>query len=224
MQFLYHGEAGAESIKLTGDDHRYITKIRRHRVGDTIALRNLSDEDIHFYIIENIDKKTAQLYKSESKTLPTTPNRYLHIGWCIIEPKKIEKTLPALNEIGVSAVTFIRCGRSQSNFKIDTKRLETILINSSQQCGRSAPMRINFVDSIEQFIQKHPQTYMLNFSDTKLSRDRDIDINTIIIGCEGGFDERETALIRPENVVGLDTPMVLRSETAAIAAASMILL
>jgi 16S rRNA (uracil1498-N3)-methyltransferase len=222
VQFLYHEEAGSDQISLDGDRYRYIFKVRRNRVGDAIALRNLSNEIVYFYTIESIDRKTAQLQRSNSKFLSIAPNRYFHIGWCIIDPKKIEKTLPSLNEIGVSRITFIHCDRSQKHFEPDTERIRTILLNSSQQCGRSAPMKINFVDSIEQFIEEHPQTYMLNFSDTKLTRGMYID--TIIIGCEGGFDERETALLQPEKVVGLDTPMVLRSETAALAAASVILL
>jgi 16S rRNA (uracil1498-N3)-methyltransferase len=222
VQFLYHPDAEAQQITLDGDSYRYIFKVRRHRAGDTIALRNLSDEIVHFYTIENIDKKTAQLQKSDSKPLSVAPDRYLHIGWCTIDPKKIEKTLPSLNEIGVSKITFIHCERSQKNFKPDTDRLSSILLNSSQQCGRSKIMEVDFENSLEEFVSKYPEAYMLNFSDTKLNPQMNIEI--IIIGCEGGFTDTETTLLSPEKTIGFNTHMTLRSENAAVAAASQILL
>jgi hypothetical protein len=46
VQYLFHKEAGASSLILKGDEHRYIFKVRRHREGETIALRNLEDDSI----------------------------------------------------------------------------------------------------------------------------------------------------------------------------------
>jgi len=39
--YLYNTDAGASQLTLTGDDHRYIFKVRRHKVEDTLYLRNL---------------------------------------------------------------------------------------------------------------------------------------------------------------------------------------
>jgi len=222
VQFLYHRDAGSQQLILAGDEYRYIVKVRRHHAEDLIAMRNMRDDLLHSYRINAIDKKRAFLELIDTYALPVTAQKQLHLGWCIIDPKKIEKSLPALNETGVAKITFIRCGRSQSNFKIDIKRLETILVNSSQQCGRSSMMEIDFADSLETFIKTNPQTYMLDFSDIKLKPE--MDIRTIVIGCEGGFEKHETALPEPEKIVGLDTPMILRSETAAVAVAARILL
>jgi 16S rRNA (uracil1498-N3)-methyltransferase len=49
-------------------------------------------------------------------------------------------------------------------------------------------------------------------------------IDTVLIGSEGGLSESERALLQKQKVVRLDTPMILRSETAATAIASKILL
>jgi len=182
----------------------------------------MADEILYQYIVENISRREAILVLAKGEKSLVTPSRYLHIGWCIIDPKKIEKTLPALNETGVSKITFVRCQRSQSNYRLDLGRIESILLNSSQQCGRSELMNIEIVDSLREFVSLYPDAYMLNFSDNALSREMDID--TVVVGCEGGFDDSERAMFAKEQIVGLDTPMILRSETAVVAVASNLLL
>ena len=134
MQYLYHQDAGAKHLTLTGDEHRYIFKVRRHRAGETIMLRNLNDQNIYSYNIESMDKKEASLLLSSQRELRVEAKQPLHIGWCMIEPKNIEKLLPTLNEIGVDKITFIECQRSQKNFKLDLKRLEKILPTVWTQC------------------------------------------------------------------------------------------
>jgi len=222
MQYLLHSEAGASQITLEGDPYRYLIKVRRHRVGDRVALRNGEDHTLHFYTLERIDRRTAGLTYQASEERAITPRRGLHIGWCRIDPKAIEKVLPILNEMGVSTITFIDCDRSQKHFRLDQERLEKILTNSSQQCGRSDRMRIATAPDITTFLADNPDARLLHFSDTTLSCDGEN--ATIIIGPEGGFTDAETALFTPGRIVGLDTPMVLRSESAAVAVASRVVL
>ena len=209
-------------LTLEGDDHRYIFKVRRHKVEDTLYLRNLEDGLLHRYLITYIDKRSVMLTLQESTTLDVKAKQLLHIGWCVIDPKSVEKVLPSLNEIGVEKITFIYCKRSQKSFKLDFKRLEKILLNSSQQSGRSKMMKLEMAESLESFIEQNPKCKMLNFSETNFISNTMLD--TIVIGCEGGFHEEEVALFTPENVVGFDTPLVLKSESAACAVSAKILL
>jgi len=223
MQYLYHEHAGDATLELQGDAHHYIFKVRRHRVNDAIALRDLKNDTIYMYRIVDMDKKQAHLALTEERNLPIKAKRDLHIGWCTIEPKNIEKVLPILNEMGVAHITFIHCDRSQQNFKIDFERLERILLNSSQQCGRSDKMKLELGGNLKEFLSSHPEALMLNFSDKSLS---DIDLAdnmTFVIGCEGGFSDKEVKLMPSDRIVGLDTPLILRSESAVCAVASKML-
>ncbi len=223
MQYLYHEQAGDAELELNGDAHHYIFKVRRHRANDIIALRDLKNDIIYMYRIVNMDKKQAHLLLLEEKNLSIKAAKELHIGWCMIEPKNIEKVLPILNEMGVAHITFIHCDRSQQNFKIDFDRFERILLNSSQQCGRSDKMKLELGGNLKEFIINHPEALMLNFSDKSLS---DIDLDedvTIIVGCEGGFSDKEVRLVPSDKIVGLDTPLILRSESAVCAVASKLL-
>ena len=220
--YLYHKEAGQPQLTLLGDEHRYIFKVRRHQVDDTLYLRNLEDGLLHRYRIVYIDKRSVILELQESQILEVRAKRSLHIGWCVIDPKNIEKVLPSLNEMGVEKITFIYCKRSQKSFKIDFKRLEKILLNSSQQSGRSEMMQLEIADDLKGFLKNYPESKMLNFSENIIGSQSDID--TIVIGCEGGFHEDEVGLFKAENIIGFDTPLVLKSESAVCSVASKILL
>lgn len=222
MLYLYNLHAGTSSLILEGDDHRYIFKVRRHKINDFLFLRNLEDGLLHRYLITSMDKHTTQLELQESKKNEIIASKSLHIGWCVIDPKNIEKTLPSLNEMGVEKITFIYCERSQKSFKIDFKRLEKILLNSSQQSGRSQMMKLEVVEGLKDFLMKYPESKMLNFSENFFIDD--VFISTIVVGCEGGFTEVEIALFKTENIVGFKTPLVLKSESAVCALASKILL
>ena len=222
MLYLYNTQAGESSLSLEGDDHRYIFKVRRHKLDDTLYLRNLEDGLLHQYRITFIDKRSVMLALQKSSTLEVQSKQQLHIGWCVIDPKSIEKVLPSLNEMGVEKITFIYCKRSQKSFKIDFKRLEKILLNSSQQSGRSQMMQLEMAEDLPQFLAKYPQSKMLNFSENNFISNTSFD--TIVIGCEGGFHVDEVALFKPEDIVGFDTPLVLKSESAVCAVASKLLL
>lgn len=222
MLYLYHKDASQNQLTLVGDEHRYIFKVRRHKVEDTLYLRNLEDGLLHRYIITYIDKRSVILELQESKTLDVKAKISLHIGWCIIDPKSVEKVLPSLNEMGVDKITFFYCKRSQQSFTLDFKRLEKILLNSSQQSGRSQMMVLEMSDSLEMFLKENPSAKMLNFSENNFISNSYID--TIVIGCEGGFHEEEVDFFEAKNIVGFDTPLVLKSESAVCAVASKVLL
>jgi len=220
--YLYHKDAGAPTLALSGDDHRYLFKVRRHKAEDTLYLRNLTDTYIYGYEVVTIDKRSVTLSCISKEKLEINAPKKLHIGWCIIDPKNIEKILPSLNELGVGKISFIYCQRSQKSFKPDFKRLNKILLNSSQQSGRSSMMELEVVETLQIFLQKYPQSYMLNFSEKSIENAKE-DIETILIGCEGGFSEEEISLFDREKIVGFTTPLVLKSETAVCAVAAKLL-
>jgi 16S rRNA (uracil1498-N3)-methyltransferase len=221
--YVAHEKAGEQHLKITGELFKYLIKVRRHKEGDVLVLR--SHENIALsceYRVESIEPKTLYLSLVGVSEQKCEPTRGLHIGWCIVDTKSVEKILPMLNEIGVKKISFIYCERSQKNFKPDFKRFERILQSSSMQCGRTDAMEFETLKKIELFLEKYPQCAVFDFCDTVLRGDERFE--TILIGSEGGFSDLEKALLKTQNVYRLDTPMVLRAETAVVAVASKMLL
>ncbi len=216
MQFLYHPDSGLSKIKIEGESYRYIFKVRRHREGERIVLRNLKDQFAYFYKIDSVTRREAELVFLEKEESEVKPKHSMHLGWCIIDPKVVEKTLPMLNEFGVEKISFVYCDRSQRNFKLDFDRLTRIAINSSQQCGRSSLIKFEMFDSINSFFQKYPESAVLDFGGKPI--DCKSRVKSILVGCEGGFSDQERNLFKDRLIFSLKTPLVLRSESAMVAA------
>lgn len=223
MQFSFHPDASNSFIEIENDLYKYLIKARRHKVDEEIAFRNLEDKNIYIYKITSIDRRKAscELVSSEEKIVENP--KKLHIAWCLVDPKTIEKSIASLNEIGVDKITFIYCEYSQKNFKINFEKLEKILINSSSQCGRSSIIKLETCDCLDKFLEENKESYILDFSKTLIDEKKD-EISTFILGCEGGFSLDERSYFDKKKIVGFNSNLILRSETAIISAASKILI
>lgn len=223
MQFTYDEFCGENILEIKDEVYNYLIKARRHKIDDEIYFRNLKDENLYLYKIVLIDKKKAilNLLNSEKKILIN--NKTLHIGWCVIDPKTVEKYIASFNEMGVDRISFIYSDYSQKNFKINIEKLERILINSSCQCGRSDIIKLDIYKNLNEFISKNQNVYFLDFSTTLIDEKKD-EIKTIVIGCEGGFSNNERENFDKDFIVGFDSNLILRSETAVLAVCSKIIL
>ncbi|MBV5278671.1 MAG: 16S rRNA (uracil(1498)-N(3))-methyltransferase [Campylobacteraceae bacterium] len=222
MQFVYHHDAGLEQLCLDIKAYDHLFKVRRLGVGSVMAWRNLEDDYLYEYEIISLGKKEAILELVSKKEHRVVASPSLHVGWCVIDPKIIEKTMSMLNELGVWKISFVYAEFSQKQYKIDEERIKRILINSSQQCGRSTMMKIEIVESIKTYMECYPQSAILDFCDRKIG-DKST-ISSILIGPEGGFSQKERSLLKENEAYGLVCPTILRSETAVVALASKILL
>lgn len=223
MTFVFDEDAGSSELVLKGESFKYLIKVRRHGVGDLLAFRQREQPStLHRYKLLAIDGRQAHLQLQESKTYEVKAGYPLHIGWCVIDSKSVEKVLPSLNELGVTKITFIECDRSQKNFKPDFKRYERILESSMQQCGRTHKMVFETATNIASFVKTNPDCAVFDFCET-VYPDSD-PYETVLIGAEGGFSDKEREIMQQQKVFRLDTAMILRSETAAVAIASKILL
>ena len=223
MIYVFNEDAGDENLILKGELFKYMIKVRRHKIDDEILFRNQNDiKTLHRYKIVEIAPKKVILELLNSKYLEIKAKKDLHIGWCKIDVKSIEKILPSLSEIGVNKITFIDCDRSQRNIKLDFKRFNRILESSMQQCGSTQKIEFVISKNLEEFIRLNPDAKVFDFTEKTL--DEVGDIKTIIIGCEGGFSQKEKKLLSSLEVFRLDTPMVLRSESAVMAVASKVIL
>jgi len=99
MQYLYNSDSGLDLLSISGEDYKYLFRVRRLKVGSFVQLRNLKDNKLYTYKVLTVNKKEAALELAFSEESQVLPKKELHIGWCIIDPKNIEKALPSLNEI-----------------------------------------------------------------------------------------------------------------------------
>lgn len=221
--YIFDEDAGESHLKIKGELHKYLVKVRRHKEGDELALRNRRDTAmLHLYKVVEVEPRVLHLELLSSSRNEVNPRKELHIAWCVIDPKSVEKILPSLCEIGVSKISFIFCDRSQKNFKLDFNRLERIVEASMQQSGRTSFMSFDSYKNISLFIKDFPDTKVFDFTENVLEGESDF--KQVLIGCEGGFSPIEKEFLVSQEVFRLNSEMVLRSESAVMAIASKILL
>jgi 16S rRNA (uracil1498-N3)-methyltransferase len=221
MQFVYHEQSGNSVLHIEDELYKYLIKVRRHNTQETIFFRNLKENNVYEYKIESISKKSALLNLVNQEVNAVENEQNIHLAWCMVDTKTIEKELPYLNELGVKKISFVYADYSQKNFKLNFDKYTKILINSCQQCGRSSLMEFEVFNSVDEFLNAYPKSFMFNFSQTPIVSD--LGVETIIVGCEGGFSKREVELFEASKIVGVNTNLILRSETAVTVVASKLL-
>ena len=219
MQFVYDKDASQNQLTITDENYRYLFKARRLKVGDVVSFRNLVDDVLYTYQIEEIGKKEARLSLKDSTTHEIKKRKELHLIWCVIESKIIYATLPMLNQLGVSKISFIYCDRSQKNFKVDLQKCQKIVISSCQQSGRTDLMELEMLDNLDDVLEK-TDISVLDFGGELEWGEP----SCVLVGCEGGFSQKEREKLKDCKKIGLNTDLILKSETAIITIASKLLI
>lgn len=223
MIYIFDENAGDKTLSIKGELFKYLVKARRQGIDDELAFRDKKNiTTLHKYRVTDIESRVLSLELIGSKCEEVKSEKELHIAWCVVDAKSVEKVLPSLCEIGVSKISFIFCERSQKNFKPDLRRYERIVEASMQQSGRTSIMVFDTYKNIAAFIKEFPDTKVFDFTENILSGDSDF--KRVLIGCEGGFSKNEKEMLQSQEVFRLNSPMVLRSESAVMAVASKILL
>lgn len=219
MQFIYEPNCHKKIINLNKNALLHLS-VRRFRanLGAILKLANLIDNQIYFYEIKEIlrNELILSLQKSEiiSQNAPDS-----HIIQAIFDVNDFYKILPFLNELFVKKITLFYGDFSQKNNKINLEKINKILINSCEQCGRMSLLEIEILKNLDEVLKIYPNACALDFSNNFLN---EIPNAPIIIGCEGGFSAREREIL-DNRIFSLKIPLILRAKTAGIFIASQFL-
>ena len=221
--FYSNYKATDKYIVMNEIDSKHISRSFRKNIGDSIRVTNGLGCLCNAEIIER-GKKIKVKIKSIEKF--EAPNLSIHIA---ISPLKnisrFEWFVEKATELGISQITPVVCEHSEKK-KVNTERLERILISSLKQSNQFFKPRINSINTFENFIlNSEDQLLMANLkTSNKLSEKLFTKPNIcLMIGPEGGFSNSEIDLAKKQDIkeVTLGNSR-LRSETAAIYGMSII--
>jgi 16S rRNA (uracil1498-N3)-methyltransferase len=218
MRFLFCDRAGETALSLPSEQFLHL-KARRARVGEIVALRNLREDNIYAYLIESFGRFEARLTLANSESKPVLPRRDTRLAWCVVDPKAIEKSLPFLNETGVGKLSLLWSEKSQRGFRPNLDRFDRIIAGSCEQCGRSRKMAIEIAE-LDEFLRGASDAAILDFGGAPITSEA-ARTKTFVVGPEGGFGAKDYAAFGSLPRFSVDTPLVLRSETAISLIASL---
>jgi len=223
---------GAELL-VDGDRARYLGRALRLRVGDEIIVFNGEGPE-WTATIDAMTKSTATLRICDSYEAGTESPLKIHLVQGVSRGERMDYVVQKATELGIKRITPVLT--EYGVVKFDEKRAakrrehwEHIAVSACEQCGRT---RLPLIDS------------PMSLKDWFGSKPNDVDAELILrpgapvgltgieapttkvcvlIGPEGGFSETEyeDATIADFDAVSLG-PRVLRTETAAVAALSVL--
>lgn len=211
------------NILLAKDEARHLISVMRAQIGSQVFVTD-GEGNLFATKILSIEKNEAQLNINEQKFFA---NDFENIFFCIPHLKKqdrLEYMIEKLIELGASQLIIFN---SDTTLKRDFKmeRNERLIIPAMKQSLNLHKAKIQY-SSLQEIISlegekivfaQDAQQSFLNYNFEKLSRGA----RYFIIGPEGDFSQHEKNKFAEDEKYFL-TKNRLRSETAAIAAASII--
>ena len=204
------------------------TNVFRYRQGDFVILFNGNGHDYR-YLLKEITKTSCYLALVET-TSSYIPSQKISLCLSIIKKDNFELATQKATELGVTSIIPILSSRSEKkNLSLD--RLKKIVIEASEQCGRGDIPFISPIITLEEAlasITPHQHGVVLNMGGTSFATAKN-DIKNketvLFVGPEGGWSDEDLLLIRKRGVQEYSLgESVLRAETAAIAASTLLIL
>jgi 16S rRNA (uracil1498-N3)-methyltransferase len=240
--FVPPGQFQPHEVTVAGEDARHLVKVLRSRVGDRFIAADGQGREVLAEIAEIGRDEVRAVILEERKPTPE-PKVSIWVAQSLPKADKMDTILQKGTEIGVARFLPFRSARTivQYDDRKEEKRTERwrkIIKEAAEQAHRSRMPDVAAPVSWKELLGIVPRTELAMICYEKESangikallkrhaagRGPTQGPLMIIIGPEGGFDEREVdeALAAGCEAVSLG-PRILRTETAALVAAAAIL-
>ena len=209
--------------KLDKSQSHYLSKVMRINIGQSFSLFNQTEE--WEAKIKEINKGIVEF--SVIKKLRSASNeREIWLAFAPIKLNYLNLMIQKATELGVTKFIPILTERTIVR-KLNDKRLNKIIIEASEQSNRLKVPKLDRILKLDNFLKLNRNTNIifgdLNTNNNKINF-KSSDPLCILIGPEGDFTvkERENILKLKKLIPLKINKNILRSETAAISALSII--
>jgi 16S rRNA (uracil1498-N3)-methyltransferase len=198
-------------VAIVGDDARHLARSLRARVGEEIEVVDPAG----MLLTVRLDKVSADRVEGAvvaERVHHPEPVARISIGIAHLPAPALELVLSRCTEAGAFSFVVIRADRSVAR-GAKTERWETICREASMLAGRLVVPEVAGPASLEEAMSVSSSPVMLTRGApflSAMSRPRDV---TLLIGPEGGWSDRELALVKLKAGLG---PRNLRADTAAL--------
>jgi 16S rRNA (uracil1498-N3)-methyltransferase len=233
--YITPDQISKDEPRLTGSDAHHLCIVLRLKAGDRIVAFDGSGNSYQARI-KTANRKIVKLAIEHRLTEPNQPSLDLTLAQGFLKDKKMDLLVRQLTELGVTRLVPYFARRSVPT--PDPKRLharyhrwEKITLEAMKQCGRSRPMGLTPAASFDQTLEmarSHDLKLIFWENVAGLPPLPAIDGPKpgklfVMIGPEGGFDPAEIEKARAEGFQTISMgPRVLRAETAALAATTLV--
>jgi 16S rRNA (uracil1498-N3)-methyltransferase len=227
IRVYYPGAIVENSINLLSKEHtHYLTNVMRLKRGSNVNLFNKDGEwlsEIVFLDRDRVEVKSLNKIKESSKSTN------VELAICLVKKTSMEIILQKATELGIAKIIPIISERTEVK-DLNLERAKKIVVEATEQSNQLNVPDIQEPQKLKDFINSLDSNTSLFFADINTEKKIDNKIIekskkiSVLIGPEGDFspNEREMILAK-DNVISFSlSKNILRTETAAISALSLI--
>lgn len=234
MQRFFKEIVNEKEISLNGEERQHIVKSLRMKVGEKLVVCDGKLTD-YFCEITQIEKEEVLLKVLRKEKNNAEPTINFHIFQVVPKLSKLELIIQKCVELGANSLTPVVSMRSfpainEKNIEKKLIRFQKIAKQAAAQSGRGIVPKINnvlnFKDAVREMKKNELKILFYEYASEKLNNInlREHEKASLMIGSEGGFDEKEIEFAKNEGVLIKSLgKRILRCETAPICALSVLL-
>ncbi|GAA0181930.1 16S rRNA (uracil(1498)-N(3))-methyltransferase [Clostridium sediminicola] len=237
--FVNESNVYDDYAEITGDDVKHIYKVLRLKPEDKVYINNCNGKEFLGEITE-VSKQNVSVKILEEVELNNESPIDVYLFQGLPKSSKLELIIQKGTELGLKEITPIITNRVLSAIKnIDNERKKIerwnkIALEACKQCKRTLIPKINEITEFDKSVDLLKEMDLVlvpyenaeKFGIKKVINDLDKEIKKIgiVIGPEGGFEEEEIDMLKniEAKIITLG-PRILRTETAGLVAASLIM-
>lgn len=232
--FIDPAQVSAPAITITGDDVRHIRIVLRKQPGDLLTLLDGTGSEYIVSITDIGKDEIGTAIVEQRRREPAGPR--IVLGQGLPKADKMDLIVQKATELGVSSIVPLITERTIVKVKDEEKRIsrwQKIAREASMQSHRlDIPMigQIRpFTDYVRMLHTEPGTLYLIPWEEGTQPMKEVLraypaaDTTVVLIGPEGGFSLTEADMAKEKGFRAVSLgPTILRTETAAVAALSMI--
>jgi len=216
------------NVALPHAQAHYLATVLRLKSGSRVLVFNGRDGE---WSATLAGTRRAAALTVGTKAREQTPPTDLHYLFAPLKSARLDYMVQKAVEMGVSLLQPVLTRHSQMT-RVNTQRVHANAIEAAEQCGVLSVPAVMPPMPFPRLLAEHEPTRCLVFCDEDAEVTNPIAALTslpraplaVLIGPEGGFAEEErAALLKLPNVVRISLgPRILRADTAAVAALTLV--
>lgn len=222
-------DVSGDRVALTGDEARHAVTVLRIRPGEAVTI-----SDGRGSVVEAVVEEAGSTLVSRvtGRATEPPPRPELVVFQALPKRGKLDLVVQKLTEIGAGEIRLFPAERSVTRWdrakgRAQTARLAGIALQAAKQSRRSRLVEVAEPVSLTGLRLPEATVVLHEEATSRLLEALPADPPTalgLVVGPEGGLTPSEVATLRERGATPVSLgPLILRTETAALAAASIIL-
>jgi len=220
------GSSVGAAVTLSPEDSRHLARVLRGRAGEWVFLYDGENRFESELVSVSPKRVTARIARILPKAMLKGE---LFLCQSVLKKDAMESVIQKSAELGIADLFPFRSERSVATGINKHERWQKLADEAAKQCGRAKPLVVHSVLKMRPLLAELEGIPKILFWESQKVGESFVKDMTpaarvaLIVGPEGGFSEGEVALARERGcAIASLGPLILRAETAAIAAVTLV--